>query len=1163
MTVSFYAFKLAALLHDPAWKPWVVSTAFIGKSGSRVGRVLARYAGSRPAGEEVDACRNLVEDMWVETDAHEQDAAIAAKHILEDLDELGKVVYKLILRIEGHLGHVDAVAASTDRWLYTQRGGHDKVGIDEVDYVNILDPRFKTSVKPTIGVECVCKYVKELRDVLSMFKDLPLPVTHNLLYLLLEPLWYKNCPECVPLVDTRVPTHTVFDHVYATASIANWYMLGSDKPVGFLVKIDIPGIQKFISAARKTRDIWAGSWLISLLVWKTVSDVVMLLGGDIILSPFTSSNHFYIASLLKEIENHDIQIRENLEEPLRKAYLWKGVANQPLIPGTIFLALPCIDDEQYKELLTHVHKLKTVNHKQLEKLLNTLKECSTKFKDEVAEYFYEEFREAWRGLARSILKSYVEIEVGEEDLAKEFVKNIEKGKALDDISGDHVERYVREVLEEPPLALRVVVVDVEKAYEELKERLEKIIQRCLKEINETDLCKDVKAILSIVQAKDPASEIANKLFFHYLMIKLGSEEKKLHTKEVTLEPGFLIGDVVEEVTSEVYRSDGSERFHECTICGKLPSIIHVKRENLDDLAQSLGLPHSMFSEDERLCPYCLLRRLLTVNKALSNVMNDLNLYARSNLSDIYPRVPSTDELAALNALLKLVEKISETKYSEKLKKLIAGEDAHYSEYLAEPVSRYIDKCGLDPSVEKSVKDILGYLQAELEISYLLISGTLRSVTSCKDALKDIPTKNIEELCKVLAEMYNELRREVEIVRYYGVVRGDGDNFSKVTQGILDFEEGAEDYVESLKKAVKNNEAVKKLEEVYMGLSKLVKIFACMVHDMTDEPEKLHHTTVIVSPAYYIALSRGQIMTALLDAEIITSLGGFPVYAGGDDVAALVPVYVDKKLLDSLIEAHFKSTGLDKVFKIPANSDSVVGQAVLFTRRNYWGLLSRLSGFHKLPSGSVYPAPVAFGRSYGVLGVHYRDPFTPAWNLAQELEELKDLLKFEPLSYCEKDFEKDLVTFSYGRISVLPVYAGVVVIRNNLWSKEGVVTNPELVGKPMSDVLFIYEHVGEDKEISTSFYTDLAESCGLIKEALTTKATVIQQKLLKYVVERNRRNTPQAGAVVNEVLSKLSASVYEDYVVKPAKYHDKFEILCTPQLSIQLVMASKALHSMVR
>lgn len=294
--------KFFALLHDPPWKPWSITN----KSGRVVQKLLESMGKS---------------DLYEERDkAHESEAFTIAK-VISEVQEVDKVVYEIVHR-------ADTFSSSLDRFLTP----YEKEKIEVPRYkLNIFDPDLKYEILEPKNIE---GFVGESFDLYPRIKDKRL--RYNVLYTSLELLWYKYNPKSFPVADTRVPTHSVFDHMYSTATVSNWFLEG-DTPSGYLVRVDIPGIQQVIGKARKATDLWAGSWILSYLMYKTMEPFIMEYGADVVLNPFIGFNPFLISSLLHKVSETDKGLADRLKklypEILQTPY-------QPVMPATVSLALP-------------------------------------------------------------------------------------------------------------------------------------------------------------------------------------------------------------------------------------------------------------------------------------------------------------------------------------------------------------------------------------------------------------------------------------------------------------------------------------------------------------------------------------------------------------------------------------------------------------------------------------------------------------------------------------------------------------------------------------------------------------------------------------------------------------------------------------------------------
>lgn len=79
--------------------------------------------------------------------------------------------------------------------------------------------------------------------------------------------------------DTRIPDHSIWEHKRITSALAG----ALPKPAFLLFSIG--PVQDFIATARKTQDLWAGSYLLSYLSWSAMKTVADEFGPDSIIFP--------------------------------------------------------------------------------------------------------------------------------------------------------------------------------------------------------------------------------------------------------------------------------------------------------------------------------------------------------------------------------------------------------------------------------------------------------------------------------------------------------------------------------------------------------------------------------------------------------------------------------------------------------------------------------------------------------------------------------------------------------------------------------------------------------------------------------------------------------------------------------------------------------------
>ncbi len=84
--------------------------------------------------------------------------------------------------------------------------------------------------------------------------------------------------------DTRVPDHSIWDHLDLTSAFAGAFAADNKQDVALLI-VSLGPVQSFIASARTTSDLWAGSHLLAHLSWEAMKPLCEQLGPDTILFP--------------------------------------------------------------------------------------------------------------------------------------------------------------------------------------------------------------------------------------------------------------------------------------------------------------------------------------------------------------------------------------------------------------------------------------------------------------------------------------------------------------------------------------------------------------------------------------------------------------------------------------------------------------------------------------------------------------------------------------------------------------------------------------------------------------------------------------------------------------------------------------------------------------
>lgn len=154
-------------------------------------------------------------------------------------------------------------------------------------------------------------------------------------------LWARNCREkdhrlaFLP-ADTRIPDHTIWNHMQVVSAIGGCVQADKVWKPAFL-KFQLGPVQDFIAAARSTRDLWSGSYLLSWLMAVGIKALSEQTGPDAILFPS-----------LREQPLFDLQWRKDLwdrvrigDTPVWSSLGWSEDQRDLLTPNlpNVFLAI--------------------------------------------------------------------------------------------------------------------------------------------------------------------------------------------------------------------------------------------------------------------------------------------------------------------------------------------------------------------------------------------------------------------------------------------------------------------------------------------------------------------------------------------------------------------------------------------------------------------------------------------------------------------------------------------------------------------------------------------------------------------------------------------------------------------------------------------------------
>ncbi|MEM3383864.1 MAG: type III-B CRISPR-associated protein Cas10/Cmr2 [Nitrososphaerales archaeon] len=1016
MSKDLFISKAACLLHDPPNKAWLLKG---------------------------------VKD-------HEEEAKRIATEILANT-----CLREAIERMEDIARRADILASSVDRWLLGKIIGKEYhlFPVKEIKLKNIFNPKFFQEVRQE--QPSTDEFIENLR---SLIKDINDPrLAYHILYASYETTWIQLGLPVSP-ADTRAPSHSVFDHNYATTSMANW-LLEKNHPEGILLYIDLGGPQRFISSSRKLSDLWLSSYLASGLAWSIFWIFLRALGPDVMVLPTCRENPFYYHSLISELTRNGVN-EVIIEKIKRISGEFAGydpdrdkIPRYATVPVTATFMLPGL--EQLKEL-------------------NDFKEIElTKGLEGLEEFVRKKYQEIWRGIYDEVIKECNNLQDELDKLA------VEVSRLLNECKKFGFDKT-------PPLPIRVIALDTNEPSQ-----------------------------LGLQEEKSYS-------LYHNMFKLLGYEEYRRKLYKFRPEEDLKLFEMTSQPI-KTWPKEAKRGFEYCTVCGRLPAIIILpsEEEGEDEYKKYLNIElEPIFGMGERLCPYCLIKRLMSVRQILKSVIDKLIGEISGELPTF--RFPSVSDIALMpfkksfitNAIkidnvqelaIELSRSIDEIlkKFAEKGILQLKGEPITYIETkLAESIRK------LKTNELKEGLEMILNMDAE--------ACFLRAYKIKKDKKEETysPRRDWLELKERIysderMERHMNLEKEKieDLNTYYAIIRCDGDNLSKIIHGKVGegFRITIEDYLRSVLEgpvakvisAILDNdyEKAKEICEQYnvKEIDKRIKDVSGLINRLKEEDG------IIISPSYHSALSRALMANAVRDKEIVDRHDGLTIYAGGDDLLAITPV---RNSLSTVQE-------LRKSFSFPsAEYKGFYYHKNLSNRRN----------------GYLIPSLVTASRSFCIYLTHYMFPLYSAISRSTEL--LDDIAKNSrwmvgAKGRMEEGLKKDTVVLSYsprgGELcSVLPL-SDIKATNQNL-------------AKSLKYIDELVSQIGKERDgFSSSLIYDLNENLQTIKQLIDKRSETLLKMLIERIFERNCE--VQGKQRRKEMAERWSQRLMEDYDVSDKVDHD--------------------------
>ncbi|NPA99142.1 MAG: hypothetical protein GXO43_07165, partial [Crenarchaeota archaeon] len=906
--------------------------------------------------------------------------------------------------------------------------------------------------------------------------------------------------------DTRVPHHSIFDHLYASATAANMVSKSYKVYSFILVRLSLKYIKDWLSGSRKLSDLWFSSWMIGAWIWYMVEELVDKYGPDILVYPEMRWNqHFssHLYTVLKDLENHE-NLKEHVDRVAEKIY-WLDkdhpFPHYAWLPAQVYLVIPVVHDpigsdetRRNNTLLAQMHALE--------------------------KYLIKRYTEFWNKIIGII------------------IDNNESGEA-----GDVIKHVLEEIKDKPPLPMKMTLIGIyHKRDDHERGGLGGIF---LRHIHIYCGENDGDCIDTVIEEHDISPE------------DLIGRIEHVHGWEVLVKllytVAFWLSEIIDRYSEPRLRPPNTIRYiprntrggnwRHCSVCRHGVAVIHapINQDDYRVFAQQLGLnmenPEKIIKPGERLCPYCLFKRLAgTIEK--DTVITKFFPHIKG-ADDIDVYFPATDDVAGLAHKLGLVETI--TIIAENTERL--GGDKILKEILEQVkaiVGKTRNKRILAPwllaraveNMERALKDKDREDLTKMIVN--LVSEPLFDLLDDEEKrekyeklisilVKALKTLKSGEASREIKSLYDDLQEALKRPRTnYAIVYFDADIVSKIMTGLLPQRIGIRDqeyldtiiYSELLGEAVeetmKNAQDQGEIIRYSRILATIAKSISELLAEILDSDERVP-ATLLTSPSYHRAVSNAILHFMYKAATAALILGSLPVYMGGDNGLVIMPSWLPLRIAAYAVSGDIRIDMLKDIL-LPYRElvESILEERVkilwdrledpcsppllyvYLLRKIYWGSASKShpAGFlpvtekPRLFTDPIYyiPAIIVSGLSIGVKHAHYKDHMYYELVGAMNLSAYSKMMGGDNLSVMYGRAPTPVALRSPRRIGLL---GGVETIRMSTDTSTTCLIGrtkqeAEKLIRSAGDVLgaaLLLDTLVQKKVLSRSFYSDIETMLG--------------------------------------------------------------------------------------